>query len=201
MKNKQKIGGFTLIELLVVIVIIVTLATISVATFSSYQKKSRDAKREIELSQMAKAVEIDYTINERVCGLGPYSTKNCIIDILKKNGLTLPPANKDCYVLGVDMSNPTDFFIISTEQYLDKVLVFHGTSPVKNLFDPEGGTNDKFKGTNNYRMSAYIRNYKNLGCTKGGVGGNAAAFNREVNGYPGGSYYYYFLAPLDPALQ
>jgi len=42
--SKQK--GFTLIELLVVIVIIGILATISVATFSGYFAKARDAERQ-----------------------------------------------------------------------------------------------------------------------------------------------------------
>ncbi len=199
MLKNRKTKGFTLIELLVTIVIIGVLVTISVATFSSYQKKSRDAKREMELTQMAKAIAIDYTINEKGCGKGnAYAARPCVMKIIKDAGITLPPAEKDCYVYGFDMGNPTDFFVISTEQYLDKVLVFHGTSPVKNLFDPNAPTNDRFKGTNFYRMSSYIKNYKSSGCNRRG---NAAAFHREVNGYPNGKHYYYYLTPLDPSLQ
>ena len=45
--------GFTLIELLVVIVIIGILATISVATFSGYFKKARDAERQTTIRNAA----------------------------------------------------------------------------------------------------------------------------------------------------
>jgi prepilin-type N-terminal cleavage/methylation domain-containing protein len=49
--SKQK--GFTLIELLVVIVIIGILATISVATFSGYFAKARDAERQAAVRNAA----------------------------------------------------------------------------------------------------------------------------------------------------
>lgn len=67
---KQK--GFTLIELLVVIVIIGILATISVATFSGYFAKARDAERQAAvrnistLLKTSRAVDsiISYTLDQ-----------------------------------------------------------------------------------------------------------------------------------------
>lgn len=53
-----KKSGFTLIELLIVIVILGILATIGLASFSSSQMKSRDAKRKADLRQVAEAFEI-----------------------------------------------------------------------------------------------------------------------------------------------
>ena len=49
--------GFTLIELLVVITILGILATIGLNSFTSAQKKSRDAKRKGHLKQIADALE------------------------------------------------------------------------------------------------------------------------------------------------
>ncbi len=62
--------GFTLIELLVVIVIIGILATISVATFSGYFKKARDAERKVAIQTISRIMktinaskeDVDYSI-------------------------------------------------------------------------------------------------------------------------------------------
>lgn len=50
--------GFTLIELLVVIAIIGILATLIVASFSSAQQRSRDARRKSDLDAVKKALEL-----------------------------------------------------------------------------------------------------------------------------------------------
>lgn len=50
--------GFTLIELLVVIAIIGILATIIVASFTSAQQRSRDARRKADLDAVKKALEL-----------------------------------------------------------------------------------------------------------------------------------------------
>ena len=50
--------GFTLIELLVVVAVIGLLATIVVASFTSAQKKARDAKRKSDLDAIKKALEL-----------------------------------------------------------------------------------------------------------------------------------------------
>lgn len=60
MPNMPKKSGFTLIELLIVIVIIGILATIGLASFSSSQMKSRDAKRKANLQQISQALELYY---------------------------------------------------------------------------------------------------------------------------------------------
>lgn len=52
--------GFTLVELLVSITIIGILSSIGLATFTSAQKKSRDAKRKAHLKQLTDAFEAYY---------------------------------------------------------------------------------------------------------------------------------------------
>ena len=56
--QRQRRFGFTLIELLVVITIIGILATFIVASFTSAQKKGRDARRKSDLDAMKKALEL-----------------------------------------------------------------------------------------------------------------------------------------------
>ncbi|MDZ7587218.1 MAG: type II secretion system protein [Patescibacteria group bacterium] len=50
--------GFTLIEMLVVIAIIGILASIGLGTFTSAQRKARDARRKNDLTTVAKALEV-----------------------------------------------------------------------------------------------------------------------------------------------
>lgn len=57
MKEKGK-PGFSLIELLVAIVILGILVTIGIASFSSSQKKARDAVRKHDLFEVQKALEM-----------------------------------------------------------------------------------------------------------------------------------------------
>ena len=54
----RKSKGFTLIELLVVITIIGILATFIVASFTSAQRKGRDARRKNDLDAVKKALEL-----------------------------------------------------------------------------------------------------------------------------------------------
>jgi prepilin-type N-terminal cleavage/methylation domain-containing protein len=54
--NRNK--GFTLIELLVVIMIIVVLATIGLTSYSSANRRSRDARRAADLEQLRSALEM-----------------------------------------------------------------------------------------------------------------------------------------------
>lgn len=49
--------GFTLVELLVVISIIAILAVIAIAIFSGVQSRARDARRQADVSSIAKALE------------------------------------------------------------------------------------------------------------------------------------------------
>jgi len=61
MKNRIKIKGFTLIELLVVIAVIAILVTIGLTSFSSAQKKARDARRKSDLRDIKNALEEYYS--------------------------------------------------------------------------------------------------------------------------------------------
>lgn len=62
---ESRIKGFTMIELLVVISIIVLLITIGLTSFSTAQKKGRDAKRKSDLRDFKNALEQYYS----ACGL------------------------------------------------------------------------------------------------------------------------------------
>lgn len=55
--------GFTLIELLVVITIIAILTAIGVASYSTINQRSRDAKRKSDLEQVRSALEMYRTDN------------------------------------------------------------------------------------------------------------------------------------------
>lgn len=75
--------GFTLLEMLVVIGIIAILVTLGFASYSTVQKKARDAKRRGDLSAMQKVLEQCYSLNSysypAITGggsVGPIST-NC----------------------------------------------------------------------------------------------------------------------------
>ncbi len=60
-KNK----GFTLIELLVVIAIIGLLSTLAVVSLNNARIKARDARRQSDLKQIATAMELYYSNNNR----------------------------------------------------------------------------------------------------------------------------------------
>lgn len=55
---KRKNQGFTFIEVLVTISIIAIISAMALATYSRAQKKSRDAKREVDLKQIQIALEM-----------------------------------------------------------------------------------------------------------------------------------------------
>jgi type II secretion system protein G len=60
--------GFTLIELLVVISIIAILTAIGVASYSSVNQRSRDAKRKSDIEQVRSALELYRTDNSSYPG-------------------------------------------------------------------------------------------------------------------------------------
>lgn len=72
MRFSIKRQGFTLIELLVVIAIIGILATIIVASFTSAQRRGRDARRKGDLDAIKKALVLYRT--DAPVGIRPYPT-------------------------------------------------------------------------------------------------------------------------------
>lgn len=62
--NQQQNQGFTLLELLVVISIIAMLITIGLSSFSTAQRKGRDAKRKSDIKEIQNSLEQYYS----VCG-------------------------------------------------------------------------------------------------------------------------------------
>lgn len=60
----KSLKGFTLLELLVVIGIIAILVSLGVSSYSTAQKKARDAKRQSELKSFQNAMEQCYSVND-----------------------------------------------------------------------------------------------------------------------------------------
>lgn len=54
---RKKAAGFTLVELLVVVSIIAILVAMAIGTYSSFQKKGRDTKRQSDLNVIQSALE------------------------------------------------------------------------------------------------------------------------------------------------
>ena len=65
--------GFTVIELVVTIAIVGILSSVIIASLNSSHKKSRDARRRIELNQLSASLELYYS----KYGIYPISTSNC----------------------------------------------------------------------------------------------------------------------------
>ncbi len=60
---KQKQAGFTIVELLVVIVVIAILAAITIVAYNGIQNRARSTAVSSELSQLAKAVEVQKSLS------------------------------------------------------------------------------------------------------------------------------------------
>lgn len=77
--------GFTLIELLVVISIIGLLAAAGLATFSSAQKRARDARRKADIKAIETALQSWYTVYgsytqpEALCVDTSIGSNNCVV--------------------------------------------------------------------------------------------------------------------------
>lgn len=113
--------GFTLVELLIVIIVIVILATIVAASYTSVQKRGRDALRKQAVDDISKALELYNSDNGPMytgsgCGNsgngsgyvnytypGYTSIMDCLIasDALK-NAISSPSGAASCSGLGCD---------------------------------------------------------------------------------------------------
>jgi general secretion pathway protein G len=125
MRTKRK--GFTLIELLVVIAIIGVMAALVIVNLSSANKKSRDARRKSDLSQISKALELYYddlmyyptqATRAAVSGISGSLTPNYIKTLPqdpRNTGANIYyylSANGNSYTLEAQLENSTSVFTV-----------------------------------------------------------------------------------------
>jgi len=73
-------AGFTLIEIIVVIAILALLATLIVGNYLNSLKKSRDAKRKTDISNIASALELFYTDMNRYPLTSEFYSRSTLCD-------------------------------------------------------------------------------------------------------------------------
>lgn len=83
--RKSSRHGFTLLEMLVVIGVIAILITLGIASYSTVQKKSRDARRKGDLKTISNGLESYYSI----CGFN-YPTPVSVGGIYTFTDITCP---------------------------------------------------------------------------------------------------------------
>ena len=105
MKNKN---GFTLLELLIVIAIIGILTALATVSYSSAQKKARDAQRKSDLKAIQNAMEQYYADNN---GSYPVDPDGCVSPGPEylPNGLPTDPRG-DAYGTGICNANGYEFY-------------------------------------------------------------------------------------------
>ena len=106
--HTMKKKGFTLVELLIVIAIIALLATLAIISFTTAQRKSRDAKRKEDISQIQKALEIYYFENGEYPPSGGAATPSANWSNSSDTSWDTLQTSLDSYIsLPVDPSNDT----------------------------------------------------------------------------------------------
>lgn len=91
MRNKNYPLGFTLLELLVVVSIIAILISLGTASYSTAQKKSRDAKRRADLKTIQNAFEQYMAVNNR------YAKNSTELETVFSGSLPSDPKNSGDY--------------------------------------------------------------------------------------------------------
>ncbi|MDR0771556.1 MAG: prepilin-type N-terminal cleavage/methylation domain-containing protein [Candidatus Peribacteria bacterium] len=61
--RERSINAFTLTELIVVIIILAILATISFLVISDYVVTTRDAKRQSDITELFRRIDVEYEVN------------------------------------------------------------------------------------------------------------------------------------------
>lgn len=106
----KKNNGFTFIEILVVVTIIALLTSVAVATYTTFLKQSRDAKRKADLSQLSAALEM-YRSNENTYPVGSVwaTTLNVLkTPVIYTQSLPTDPKNSS-YVYYYSSATGTDY--------------------------------------------------------------------------------------------
>lgn len=100
MKRKNLLKGFTLLELLVVISIIGILIALGTVSYSTAQKKSRDAKRKADIKNIQNGFEQYYSQNNR------YATTTNELSTVFSGSLPTDPKTGNNYDYGFDTADP-----------------------------------------------------------------------------------------------
>ncbi len=122
--NKRK-NGFSLLEILVVIGIIAILLSVGLSSYSTLQRKSRDAKRKADIKTIQQAQEQYYSI----CGFVYPTYASGTIDreiycanpsmmILPTNKLPLDPKSGQPYSC-VDCTTGTNYSVCANESEIE----------------------------------------------------------------------------------
>ena len=82
----KKIFGFTLLEMLVVIGIIAVLVGFGAVSYSTTQKKARDAKRELDIDSIKNAMEQYYSLCNGAYPIADYGKVPVTIEALIADG-------------------------------------------------------------------------------------------------------------------
>lgn len=106
-KNSTFRSGYTLLELLVVIAIIGILIALGTVSYSTVQKKSRDAKRKSDLKNIQTGLE-QYN---SVYGKYPLSSADANFIALFSGGLPKDPKTNNAYDYGLDATNGTGYCV------------------------------------------------------------------------------------------
>ena len=143
-KGRKNTDGFTLIELIVVIAVLTILAGILLASYLGYTKKSKDTADEVTVSQVAKALELQYYAQ----GLdGSASVR------LSPNGLKLTGTGDDFVTQamqntfgdtwpGISLRPQSSSTDTATHSHAEELLncIQNSAQFVWNMFPVEGGT-------------------------------------------------------------
>lgn len=128
-------SGFTIVELLIVIVVIGILAAITIVAYNGVQSRARDSKRQHDLSEITKALEIYYIDNGGYpdCSGGTYTPDTALTSgtvsacLATLNPKYLPSSIKDpvntgsnqyWYAVGYKKVSPTGLAANKSDNYI-----------------------------------------------------------------------------------